>query len=146
MSVQRATARNLETQFNLVAEYVPPSPVAGGRTGETMPANVTILVQKQTGIGGRGSRGRMYLPGVLEVDVVNSTGNLATGVQASFQTALNSFLAELEAPMTAVPYEMVVISTILGKVDRTSALVTKVIALPVSPYVATQRDRLKRGS
>src|SRR4051794_2910954 len=37
---------------------------SGFSSGETMPANVAVLVQKRGALGGRRNRGRMYLPGV----------------------------------------------------------------------------------
>lgn len=53
-------------------------PVAhnGALSGELMPANVAILVQKLTGFAGKKNRGRMFQPGVDKIASQASNGNL----------------------------------------------------------------------
>ncbi len=142
----QASGRDLSTQFGEVAIVAAPAGSAGGQVGQGMPANVALLAQKLTGFAGKSSRGRMYLPGVPESAVDEGTGLLVAGFLALFQTSLNGFLADTSGTIDLVAIELSVVSTVQGGVDRPTAQVRPVTSLVASPFVATMRDRLKRGS
>ncbi len=142
----QASGRELSSQFGQVAIVAAPAGSAGGQVGQGMPANVALLAQKLTGFAGKGSRGRMYLVGVPESAVDEGTGLLVAGFQALFQTSLNGFLADTSGTIDLQPIELAVVSTVLGGADRVTAQVRPVTSLVASPFVATMRERLKRGS
>lgn len=63
---------------------------SGGATGSAATPNVAYLAHKNTLLGGRQGRGRMYIPGVSEDDV-DGAGNLDTGVVTAWTDALEEF-------------------------------------------------------
>jgi len=64
---------------------------AGGTAGTP---NTAVLVSKNTAIGGRQGRGRMFLPGVQE-DQVSGAGVIAPAVVAAIQSDVDLFFSEL---------------------------------------------------
>jgi hypothetical protein len=113
--------------------------VQGGAAGSIVPQNTAYLVHKRSGTGGRGGRGRMYLPGVGE-SVVDNTGNVSAGKLNGLQTALNLFIVELaDGPDIE---DMVILHNSPGAYAL--AAPTRVTSLVIDPVVATQRRRLRR--
>jgi hypothetical protein len=104
----------------------------GGNAESGCTPNVAILVTKNTGLGGRRGRGRMYIPGVTE-DGVGAVGQLAEATQEAFQDQCNAFLVL----MTLAGLPVVLLHS-----DATTP--TAVTSLSVSNRVATQRRRLRR--
>jgi hypothetical protein len=119
--------------------------VSGGRAGTFLPPNVALLVKKLTSLGGKKNRGRTYFPFFLDDADVNENGTLATGVQAAFQTLMNSFVNALAAD--SIP---MVISHKIFNVPLPPHFVTHVqagaliTAYNVEPMIGTQRRRLNR--
>lgn len=108
------------------------SGTAGGGTGLAVTPQVAWLVRKNTGLGGRKGRGRMYLPG-LEEGNVNSGGNIDATVLSNAQTDLDTILsglATLNLPMH------------LLHGDATPP--TEVTSLVAQAQVGTQRRRNRR--
>ena len=111
--------------------------VAGSRTGSEVGAagwpNTAYLISKQTSLGGRQGRGRLYIPGVLEGAVTN-TGAFNGADLTLMQTAANTFLGRWNTFGTP----MVLLHGDVGTAP------SDVIALNVSGTVATQRRRMRR--
>lgn len=125
----------------------------GTASGETLPQNSAILVKKNTGLGGKHFRGRMYLPmyGVLEDNVSNS-GRISSGDVSSLQGRMNTFLAALD---TNELIPLLLHYPFQEQVDPPTDPPTYVVTDPepdptiitgfsVQPVIATQRRRLRR--
>ncbi len=141
-----ATGRDLTTQFGEVAYRPAPAGGTGAVLGEAMPANTAYLIQKLTGFAGRANRGRMYLPGVPESAVNGGTGNIAAATLTALQNAANAWMNSCNGTIDTAPIELSVVSTIQGKEERAQGLRRQVTTVVASSFVATMRDRLKRGS
>jgi hypothetical protein len=95
-------------------------------------SNTAYLVRKNTSLGGRKGRGRMYLPGVVE-STVGSDGAIDPTPLASLQLEVTGFGNVL----TLGSLPMVLLHN-----DATAP--TPVTSLVVQGRVATQRRRLRR--
>ena len=107
-------------------------PSSGGTAGATAPA---FLIHKNTDLGGRAGRGRMFLPGVPEASV-NPGGVLASGVATAVTNDLQVLFSEMTAE-NAIP----VVLHNLGSPITTPTPITSFVCDPV---VATQRRRQRR--
>lgn len=109
----------------------------GLSSGSTPPANVAILVRKNTIRGGRRGRGRMYLPWSVATTSVDEAGGVLTAAVSALQSKMNSFFSALNAnqvPMVLLHNEGV----------STPGAPNVVTSLVVDSRVATQRRRLGR--
>lgn len=114
------------------ATVISTNTAVGGLTGDMLPPNCAMLVQKKTLSGGRRNRGRFYLPGVRASDV-SLSGNISPSQLSDAQEVLDTFLAGLETE--AVP--MVVL-------HDTGALAPTVVSqLIAQSLIATQRRRIR---
>lgn len=113
----------------------------GGRTGATgtpVPAAVALLCTKQTNIGGRRGRGRMFIPGVSQTQV-NADGVVASGFLATARANVETLRTRLVALDASV--QPVVHTRASGGLPAGNTLITK---LWVEAEVATQRRRQRR--
>lgn len=109
----------------------------GGRSGASVPPNVSLLVHKRTARGGRRGRGRWYIPWLLLTTQVAEDGTLNAGVIGPLQTAMNTTLTALTT--NNVPM------CVLHEPGTTAEGAPNVVtSLTVSNIVATQRRRLGR--
>lgn len=101
----------------------------GGTAGAAAPA---ILVRKNTALGGRHGKGRMYIPGLPESQI-DPGGLVAATTVTAYQTRVNALLTALNsASMTPA----------LLHGDATApSLIT---SMSVQSVVATQRRRQRR--
>lgn len=107
--------------------------IISGAAGATMaPPNVCLLVEKNTNLGGRQGKGRMFLPGVPEGDVGNG-GALGNEILTAFQT----ILGELAANLIAEDLPPVLL-------HGNALAPTPVVNFSLDPTAATQRRRLRR--
>lgn len=120
------------------------------------PQNVSILLTKQSAIGGRRGRGRMFLPsGFITASAISEIGIILSGTVTSLQTQATGLLTALETGpyqdgMVLLHSEATVWQLIGGQprrvVDESAPAPpdpTPVTALTVSQLVATQRRRLR---
>lgn len=105
--------------------------VFGAITGESVPPNTALLVEKRTDLGGRSGRGRMFVPGVGD-SAVAAGGDIAPTSLADYQAVANAWLTGLETTTTG----MFILHT-------ASSDPTRVTSLTVDPIAATQRRRLR---
>lgn len=103
-----------------------------GTLGTAGSPAVAVLVQKNTLLGGRKGRGRMFLPGTAEADC-DPSGVLAAANRTQIQTAWNSFLDKMD--VEGLPL-------VLLHSDQTPPSVLE--SFTVSSTVATQRRRVRR--
>lgn len=104
----------------------------GGIGGAGSPSNAAYLVRKNTSLGGRQGRGRMYLPGVAE-STTGSDGAIDPGTRDIIQDEVTTFGNLLV--LASIP--MVLLHT-----DATAP--TPVTTLVLQGRIATQRRRLRR--
>lgn len=124
--VQKQTTAGIESAFlatNVVGSVLP----------NVMPPNVAVLISKNSGLGGRDNRGRMYWPPMaFNETVISNAGVISTAELNAEQTKwTNLFTA-----MLAGDYPMV----IFHSDGSPSTLVSGVV---LSNIVATQRRRLR---
>nr|CRY96200.1 hypothetical protein [uncultured prokaryote] len=117
-------------------------PYSGGSNTEKLPQNCAVLVRKNTSLGGRKNRGRLFIPSLASDSVVSMTGVIDPTAVATFQGRMDDFVDYLNTdPVTAgLSTPMVILhapSVVL--VDP-----TPVTSLTVQPMIATQRRRLRR--
>lgn len=110
-------------------------PLGGGSSAEAVSPQVSVLVSKQTVVGGRRGRGRMFVPGTPETDI-GSNGTLSVGAIGFLQAAFDelhqaldtnntaAFLLHTETPSQPAPYF--------------------IESFAVQVRVATQRKRMRR--
>lgn len=120
------------------------APVRGTNASASLPQNCALLIRKQTGLGGRAGRGRLFLPGVLQEAEVGDTGVLNTDFKTAMQTNANAVLTGLAAadPVSGATSPMVLLHGPNGTTGVTPAP-TLVDALVVDSVIATQRRRLR---
>jgi len=138
-------AANLSNDANLTSILVKFGPDATGpsaieaanvlATGGTggVP-NTAFLVRKDTALGGKAGRGRMFLPSVPEASVLQS-GVLNSGVVTALQADMDSFFAGL-ASQGLVP-------VLLHGDSSPLTTPTPITGFSVQSVVATQRRRLR---
>lgn len=104
----------------------------GGKATAGLTPNTAFLLTKNTSLGGREGRGRMYIPGPVEADV--DSGGAVTAAQiTAFLTAGSALLTNLNTDN--IPMVLL---------HKSSTAPTLVTSLGVSTGVATQRRRLRR--
>lgn len=110
----------------------PPLP---GAVGVAMvPCNTALLVRKNTALGGRKGRGRMYSVGQVMVDNIGGAGILSPTVVATLDADFFSFLGAVQG-VTGVS------GAVLLHSDATTP--TPILGLNPQSRVATQRRRLR---
>lgn len=112
---------------------------AGAGTGAILPQNCAYLVHKRTATGGRGGRGRMYLPGVDEAQASN-IGAINLANVAGLVNSLNTLLTSINSGVTVA--QMVILHDSNGVHAADPPRV--VTSLTLDPVIATQRRRLRR--
>jgi len=97
--------------------------------------NLALLVHKRTAAGGRTGRGRMFVPGLAEIEV-DPGGVVSSGIVSAYQTAFDALQADMEA-VFAFP-------SLLHDEDSPLTTPTQITAFAVQGLAATQRKRLRR--
>lgn len=134
-----ASARGLDTSSAPTLDYVANPTVAGAYGGSgTMSCNSAAVIQLQTGVAGRSSRGRIYVAGLGNGGVVNNV--LTTAYQATLRTAYVALQSALQSAST--PSTLCIVSYRTNKTWRVTAQVTPVTLISCSPWLGNQRDRL----
>lgn len=105
--------------------------VAGAGGTQTTSPNVAYLVRKVTALGGRSNRGRWYLPGVNEADVLWN-GIIVAARVTSLQTAHDDFYDAL----VVTGNDPVILHNVVGAP-------TAMTGFQADSLAATQRDRLR---
>lgn len=119
-----------------------PSGAQGAASAAMLPQNCALLVRKNTALGGRRNRGRMYIPGIVPEGQVNNVGIITPQVFNGLQVQMNNFLKSIsgegnEGDLPLVP--VVLHNFKLGApLDP-----TPITSLSVQNPIATQRRRLR---
>lgn len=117
----------------LIGQYL--LPIAGTLGFNVLPPNCAVLMNKNTGVGGRRNRGRAFLPPVNPIE-----GNVdAAGVIAS------SFLTGLQTRYTAAFASLVAAGLKPQLFHQTGAQTpTALTSWTLQSKIATQRRRLRK--
>lgn len=114
----------------VIVEHV--TDVVGVTTMNTCPQNCAVLVRKQTGLGGRAGRGRMFLPPfALDEGNVSPNGLLDSDFRNDTQDSMDAWMGGLTP---------VLLHDSLTPGAPAPTPITNVI---VDPRIATQRRRLR---
>jgi hypothetical protein len=138
----RIESRGERAQDDVSFEFVVPSPVPGGRSGEPSPPQIAFCVTHLTGFAGRSNRGRTYFGVLAREDVV---GGFILVARAN---GLRDGLASVRNIMSTVGWTHVVVSRVRNRVRLQEAITTEVIGYKYTDTVVdTQRRRqVGRGS
>lgn len=75
----------------------------GGRSAESTPPSLALMISKRTALGGRRNRGRFYVPWAVADTAVAENGSISGAVVNTWQTQANAFMTYLsvtnETPM-----------------------------------------------
>lgn len=112
------------------------TPVAGGVAVDGTSRQVTAVITHRTAVRGRSGRGRTYLPGLSDNDVVD--GAVTTDAQTAIQDAWDAFITAVE---TAVSWTFAVVSFYHDGAPRASGVKIQVTSSVVRGYTGTQRRR-----
>jgi hypothetical protein len=130
---------DLTTQTSPTYTYPVTPAVTGVRTSDPLPSNCTFCVSFRTEGRGRSSRGRNYVAGLGEGDVVGNTLNTteADGIVAAYTDGI------LNNPDLGGLFTWVVVSAVENKQARLSLLVQPVTSVIYADRVIdSQRRRL----
>jgi hypothetical protein len=129
---------------------LPATNVFGADISQVEPAQVAMLVQKITALGGRARRGRLYLAGIPDAALEGEQGVIVANWLADTQLAFDSFLSDIQAIGGTSDTQMFVVSRFLGTdaggnpIPRAQGIKTAITRLLCASSVATQRDRNRR--
>jgi hypothetical protein len=136
--LQRIRARDLTTANSPIVEYNTGMPITGTGTGSSEPGNVSFSIKKNTGLAGRSFRGRIYMMGMSDTNVV---GNLLNSTVANLWVA--AWTEALFLSGTTYDYGMVVASRYANNAPRVSGISTPVLSVSYADLrIDTRRDRL----
>lgn len=123
---------------------------AGGRSMNSPPSSVAMLVHLATGRGGRRGRGRWFLPWAVAEDEVNEVGAVSGAEQVSWNA---DFVGGLAAMVTAGA-PLVLLHSFdpapnppawpTGQPPAVGGAPNAITSATVSPLIGTQRRRLGR--
>lgn len=108
----------------------------GGATRESVAPALSLMVSKNTGLGGRKNRGRAYFPWAISDTGVAENGAIATTNLSAWQSNLTDFL---EAVDTADLFEGLYVLH-----SDPSVPPTKITSMVPNPVVRTQKQRQAR--
>lgn len=106
----------------------------GSVTTAGAPPNVAFLIHKETALGGRAGRGRMYLPGVAEAKV-SVSGTLEGATKADLDGGFDDFGTALATALLT--------PVLLHGVGSPVSTPTPITQFTADSKVATQRRRLR---
>lgn len=111
----------------------------GGDTNGKLPQNCAVLIRKNSGQGGRRSRGRIFIPLLAGETVVSNVGQISPAALASYQTQATEFFDSLA--LEPGPTPMVILHSSGG--ISLAGPPTPVTSVSVDSTIATQRRRLR---
>lgn len=127
-----------------VPVWISASNVAGTNENQCVPANCATLVTKNTGLGGRKNKGRLFWPFAVEA-AVDVRGQHSTPGYGDLSSVFNTFFAIMNGEAQDLEWTdgmYLFHSRVAGSSSTPAA--TRVTSLTVDPKIATQRRRLRR--
>lgn len=108
------------------------SAVNGTGSAETMSPNTALLIRKNTAVGGRSGRGRMYMVGLADTSVLDG-GDIGGSAQTAAQLNCNTWFTRAATENWPMALLHAAVSD-----------PTPISSLSVQSRAATQRRRLRR--
>jgi hypothetical protein len=136
MSLDRIVVTDLTSATGLQTIYTTGLPLAGNLAESPQPNNIAVVCSRTTGYAGRSTRGRSYIAGVGDSQVV------ANEINGTLQAALLASQLNLSGLIAAGGYNWVVASFVHNGAPRTTAQLLGISAFAVDSRVDTQRKRL----
>lgn len=130
------SGRDLTTITGGLVERPFGTPLEGENLAGALPNNVALCITLLTDLAGRSFRGRSYMPGLSEAQVVLSE------IDPAWVTGFGTAYIGLVDDLSTAGYELVVTSFQAGGVPRVSAVSTPVVAVGVNSVTDSQRRRL----
>lgn len=117
----------------------------GTAGGGVQDAQVCYLINWSADDARRGGKARQYVPGVPD-SVMADTANIDAGILSSMNAGIAAWMAEGAAGFgaNATVLDIVEMSFVDGKADRTTPVGIPINGGGVNPVVATQRRRVDR--
>lgn len=114
-----------------------PTSVAGTNTITSNPASVAALLRKNTALGGRRGRGRMFFPWCIDDAMVDERGAINSAVVTTLTNAGTAFVGALTTGNCSM--------FLLHRAGQTpTAAPTQVTSMTCDPIIGSQRRRLGR--
>lgn len=113
--------------------------VQGNNAGSIAPLAMSVIGRKTTAMLGRGSRGRMFLPGSVDEAGVDEGGYLTTAVQDGWSVNLQGF-ASLLREATTTPSTIALPPVLLHSTPTTP---TPIEGISCAPQVGWIRKRIR---
>lgn len=110
---------------------------AGTNGGILVPLNAALVVSLRTAKRGRSYRGRIYLGGLEQTDLVSETD-----VAGAYVTSVLAAIAALQSQLDTNSFDLVVASKQHNKVVTNPAETNEVIAATCDSHIDSQRRRL----
>jgi len=132
-------SRGERVQDDVAFEFVLPSPVSGGRTGDALPSQCAFCITHLTGLVGRSNRGRTYFGPLAEQDTV---GDLLSAARAD---GFRNGLIAVRNVMSNAGWQHVVVSRVRNKVRLPVAVTVPVIGYRYTDRVIDTQRRRKLG-
>lgn len=137
-SLQQVVATDLTTATGLQSTFTGGLPASGTSPGVPYPNNCSVAIKLVTGTRGRSFRGRTYLIGLTEQEVLQNELK---------SVAISALLAMYRTMLTEIPGAVAGSSLAIASfhhlgAPRPAAVVTPVIDVAIDPIVDSQRRRL----
>jgi hypothetical protein len=111
----------------------------GTSPGDCASQNCALIITKNTGLGGRWNKGRMFWPSVNE-SAITPVGALADAYRTGTQTGFNNWRTEI----TGLPGTYNLSELSLFHDESLGIAPTPIVSFVVEPVIGTQRRRLRR--
>lgn len=140
LTLREVYAKGLENIIDFQALYVPITPDTGDVASSSLPGSVACCVAFKSGLTGRSSRGRIYVPGIPESAVTGNTFN--SGYAAALANGVAAAVLDVE---TAFPTaQHVIVSRVTGGVVRPEGATFAVTEYQSTDnFVDSRRSRVK---
>lgn len=124
------------------------APGTGGRAITSPTPQVSLLVKKQTAVGGRKNRGRMFVPWAFATGELTEEGTITSPPVSTLQAAFSNFLTAMntvQALHWVIANKTLVEDPVTHKMYPTAITMGEpVLSVLVERSVATQRRRMVR--
>lgn len=137
IALVRVVATDLTSESGGQQTFTNTTPVAGGKSNQSLPGNCAFCVSFRSGFRGRSFRGRNYVAGLAEQDIVDNdvSSALAGVIVAAYEELLGLFEG-------GVP-DWVIASRFHDGAPRDTGLTTPVSAVVATDFhIDSQRRRL----
>lgn len=116
-----------------------PIDTAGSWTGSPLPSNCAVIVTKDTGLGGRWNRGRVFWPSISE-NQVDGNGVITPAIAQAYTDRWNAFMDLLTDTGSGQYFDDLVVF----HDESLGILPTPIIQFRAEGKIGTQRRRLRR--